>query len=57
MKTIVRYLCAQCAQEVKAAGLKSEDQPTDQRQRGKCAWCGRSCFGTSVKIWYGRDGN
>ncbi len=54
MKQIERYLCAQCSQDMIAAGLRCEEIPTKDKDRKPCDWCGRSCYGGHYRIFYGR---
>lgn len=53
MKQIERYLCAQCWQDIVAAGLKHEEVQGTEKERRPCAWCGRNCYGATYRIFYG----
>jgi len=55
MKQVEHFLCAQCWQDVMAAGLKIEEAQKGKTERRTCTWCGRSCYGQIYRITYGRD--
>lgn len=47
-------MCAQCWQDIVSAGLKHEEIKGAEKERRPCAWCGRSCYGATYRIFYGR---
>ena len=54
MKTLDRYLCAECAQMLRDAKLVFKKVPETQGQKPECDWCHRKRFGTAYRIKYGR---
>lgn len=52
MKQIERYLCAQCWQDIVAAGLKWEEIKGTENDRRTCEWCKRKCYGATYRIFY-----
>lgn len=53
MKQVEKYLCAQCWQDVVAAGLIHEENRKGEKERKPCDWCGRNCYGSTYRIFYG----
>ena len=53
MKAVEKYLCARCWQDVLSAGLRCEEVKSENRERRPCEWCGRSCYGSTYRIFYG----
>lgn len=54
MKTMRRFLCHQCAEDIKAAQLVYEKAPGKSGEKYTCDWCRRSCYGDEYVIRYGR---
>ena len=54
MREIERYLCAQCAQEMKGACLQYEELKSSSSKKEECDWCHKPCYGTRYRISYGR---
>lgn len=56
MKTVVRYLCTECVQDMKDAGLIFRKLPGTEGNKDECAWCHRRRYGAEYEICYGRGG-
>lgn len=55
MKTIERYLCAECVKAMEQAGLIFKKIPHTEGDKAKCDWCLKLRYGASYKIKYGRE--
>lgn len=55
MKTIERYLCAECVKAMEQAGLVFKKIPHTEGDKAKCEWCLKLRYGASYKIKYGRE--
>lgn len=54
MKTLDRYLCAECAQMLRDAQLVFKKIPSTQGDKPECDWCHKRRYGSQYKIKYGR---
>lgn len=54
MKTVNRYLCAECAQGLRIAELTfQKDRDADAEDKQQCDFCHKPCFfGSTYKILY-----
>ena len=57
MKTIDRYLCCQCAQNLQHALLVYKEIPNTKGDKDKCDWCRKVRYGTMYRIQYGKEEN
>ena len=54
MKTLERYLCAECAQMLRDAQLVYKKVPGAEGEKPECDWCRKRRYGAKYKIVYGR---
>lgn len=56
MKTVDRYLCSECIENIKAAQLVFKEIPNHRGEKDTCDWCGKQRYGKMIRIRYGREG-
>ncbi len=54
MKSIERFLCETCRQQLDAAHLVYKQVP-NSHDSGTCAWCKSRRYGARYKILFGRN--
>lgn len=54
MKKLRRYLCQDCAKDLKEAQLIFKKIPDTEGSKDMCAWCKRKRYGAEYEILYGR---
>lgn len=55
MKTIDRYLCADCERNLREAQIIYKKIPNTQGEKDRCEWCRKMRSGSMYRIRYGRD--
>ena len=55
MKTIERYLCAECAKGMRDAKIVYKKVPYSEGNAEKCDWCRRTRYGAKYAIQYGKE--
>lgn len=53
MKTLERYLCIECAQMLRDAGLIYKKVPGSEGEKAECEWCHKKRYGAGYRIRYG----
>jgi hypothetical protein len=56
MKTIERYLCAECAQVLRESQVVFRRLPNTDGAEPKCDWCRKKRYGAKYLIRYGKEG-
>lgn len=56
MKTVDRYLCSECIENIKAAQLVFKEIPNHRGEKDTCDWCGKERYGRMIRIKYGKEG-
>lgn len=55
MKTVERYLCAECAKTLRDSALTFKKVPGTEGESPKCEWCRKPRYCTAYTIVYGKE--